>query len=271
MRGEIPEKFGFEFNRGSWNSGFVVQPGHVFLFVTLEKSGLEEQHRYNDGFVSPARFHWQSQNQTKQDSKRGRLLRDHESLGERIHLFVRPSRKIKNKTCPFTYCGQLRFVEWQGEQPINVVWDLETPLSDTVINDLKLSFAKVTYQTNPVEETPQAEALVAETKILEIEPTGLANTVVSGSRYLAQKEQHSRFRISDDLVIKLLSIAERSGGVVSLKKLSLESGLSNHRLTGALTTMKKLLNFDGLMLLHLDRELDQVSINIELLRQEFDN
>ncbi len=272
LRNKIPEKFGFEFNRGSWNSGFVVQPGHTFLFVTLEKSDLEDQHQYKDGFVSLERFHWQSQNRTKQDSKHGRLIRNHESMGESIHLFARPARKVKNKTCPFTYCGKLNFVEWHGEQPINVVWDLQTPISTEVVEQLQLNFEDVPGQLRSQEYAPAPEpAQVAEPKIADIEPTQIAKQVVSGDRYLAQKVRHSRFRISDDLVLKLLSLADRSGGTVSLRALSLQSGVSNHRLIGAISTLQKLFNFDSLQIIRIDREVGNVVVNRELIQLEFIN
>ena len=41
-REEIPELFGLKFNRGAWNPGFVVQFGHVFLLVSLKKTGTGE-------------------------------------------------------------------------------------------------------------------------------------------------------------------------------------------------------------------------------------
>ena len=38
-REEIPPLFGFEFSTAIWNAGFVKRPGHMFLLVTLDKSG----------------------------------------------------------------------------------------------------------------------------------------------------------------------------------------------------------------------------------------
>ena len=35
---------------------------HIFLLVTLEKAELAEQHQYEDRFLEPASFQWQSQN-----------------------------------------------------------------------------------------------------------------------------------------------------------------------------------------------------------------
>ncbi len=268
LRDRIPEKFGFDFNRGIWNSGFVVQPGHTFLFVTLEKKNMEIQHQYKDGFFSTHRFHWQSQNRTKQDSKHGRLIRNHESMEECIHLFVRPSKKVKNKTCPFTYCGLLKFLEWHSEQPINVLWHLVTPLNSEVIEQLQLTFEGDPRRPASQEQHPTT-AFAAEPKVLEADPTSLSKQVISGKRYQAQKERYSRFQISDDLVVKLLSLTEHSGGTVSLKALSAQSGLSSHRLFGAISTLQKLFNIDGLRIVWLDRDAGHVSANKSLLRNEF--
>ena len=66
MREEIPALFGETFNPGNWNAGHVVleaQHAHI-LFVTLNKQGKAEDHRYLDHWIDEHSFHWQSQNQT---------------------------------------------------------------------------------------------------------------------------------------------------------------------------------------------------------------
>ena len=103
---------------------------HLFLLVTLNKEDMEEEHRYKDRFIAPGRFQWQSQNATRQESKRGQSYRDHKEQGIQVHLFVRPTRKIGSRTAPFYYCGLLDFVDWEGEKPITIQWDLTTPLPD---------------------------------------------------------------------------------------------------------------------------------------------
>ncbi len=115
-REQIPSFFGLQFNPAIWNTGFVVQKPHIFLLTTLDKAGQRESHQYQDHFLSPDRFAWQSQNRTTQQSKAGQLLRHPDSV---VHLFVRPAKRE-----PFYYCGKLQFADWQGEQPINVIWTL---------------------------------------------------------------------------------------------------------------------------------------------------
>lgn len=127
-RDEIAAPFGPRFSTGSWNQGFVVQGQDVFLLVTLNKNGVQGQHRYEDHFLDAATFAWQSQGQTRQDSKHGQIISG-ATPGYRVHLFVRAGKLRPNgKASPFLYCGRVGFVGWEGEQPISVTWALPEPL-----------------------------------------------------------------------------------------------------------------------------------------------
>ncbi len=132
MREDIPPLFEIPFNTGSWNQGFVAKDGHVFLLVTLEKGSLNKDHRYDDRFIDERTFQWQSQNQTKQDSKHGRLIRDHKELGVQVHLFVRRKKVLDQKAAPFVYCGEVDFEQWEGEKPISVIWKLREPVPQAI-------------------------------------------------------------------------------------------------------------------------------------------
>jgi hypothetical protein len=74
---EIPTLFDLEFSTAIWNVGFVKRPGHIFLLVTLDKSGHAEDFQYHDRFVDQTEFEWLSQNRTTQDSADGRAIRNH--------------------------------------------------------------------------------------------------------------------------------------------------------------------------------------------------
>jgi superfamily II DNA or RNA helicase/diadenosine tetraphosphate (Ap4A) HIT family hydrolase len=139
MREEIPQLFGLKFNMAIWNSGFVQVPGHLFLLVTLKKEGLGEKFKYEDEFLTPDIFKWQSQNRTKQQSPHGELIRGHAEEGCAVHLFVRPHKRVGAKgAAPFTYCGDVDFVSWNGEAPITVHWKLRTPVPSTLEKTLLL-------------------------------------------------------------------------------------------------------------------------------------
>ena len=129
MREEIPALFGFEFTPGQWRQGFIQKPpGHIFLLVTLEKGRMQDAFQYQDRFLSPQEFHWQSQNQTAQDSKAGRAIRHHREQNVAVHLFVRPTGKLRNQAAPFYYCGEVEFQRWEGEKPITVWCRLTSPV-----------------------------------------------------------------------------------------------------------------------------------------------
>lgn len=142
MREDIPPLFGLTFNTGSWNQGFVRADGHIFLLVTLEKGALNADHRYEDHFLSPQEFQWQSQNRTKQDSNPGRLIRDHAKKDTKVHLFVRRHKVLGGTAAPFVYCGAVNFKKWEGEQPISVVWRLPEPVPATLRNTLSVPNAR---------------------------------------------------------------------------------------------------------------------------------
>lgn len=135
-REDIPPLFGLTFNQAIWNQGFVVLEDRVFLLVTLEKGGLNKDHRYEDRFLSPERFAWQSQNKTAQEGKHGRLIRDHREAGAEVHLFVRKRKVIDGKAAPFVYCGTVDFVSWEGDRPISVVWNLREPVPPAIREEL---------------------------------------------------------------------------------------------------------------------------------------
>ncbi len=129
MRADIPPMWGLEFGQSKWNQGFVQVPGHLFLLVSLEKQGLADEHQYEDRFLSPSLFQWVSQNRMKRDSAAGRKIRNHQEQGIAVHLFVRSQRKTPTGTAaPFTYCGEVSFVAWEGDQPITVQWQLPEAL-----------------------------------------------------------------------------------------------------------------------------------------------
>lgn len=127
MREEIPELFGEEYNPGNWNTGHVVlndKRAHVLL-VTLNKQGKSEEHRYHDYWVNENVFHWQSQNSTTPESKRGKELIEHKKRGITIHLFVRDNKLAGNKASPFIYYGPVIYERHKGSAPMSIEWRVQ--------------------------------------------------------------------------------------------------------------------------------------------------
>ena len=131
MRKDIPHLWGYEFSGSRWNQGFVSLDKHIFLLVSLEKTGLQKQHQYEDLFVSPNLFQWVSQNQHAQEGKVAQALKHHRDRDIQVHLFVRTARKTqRGKASPFIYCGDVEFIDWEGTKPITIRWRLKEQVPD---------------------------------------------------------------------------------------------------------------------------------------------
>jgi hypothetical protein len=90
---------------------------------------MPSAHQYQDRFLSPGLFEWKSQNRTRRESGGGQAIRNHVREGVPVHLFVRKSSKVGDRSAPFVYCGTVQFQRWKGDNPITVWWGLDTPLS----------------------------------------------------------------------------------------------------------------------------------------------
>jgi superfamily II DNA or RNA helicase/SAM-dependent methyltransferase len=126
MREDIPALFGEIFNPGNWNLGHVTLPNkkaHI-LFVTINKQGKAQDHRYLDHWIDDTNFHWQSQNATTPSSRRGQEVINHTKLGIRIHLFVRENKLLNGKAAPFVYEGTVRYKSHTGSAPMSVIFEL---------------------------------------------------------------------------------------------------------------------------------------------------
>ncbi len=126
QREEIPALFGEVFNPGSWNVGHVTlndKKAHVLL-VTLNKQGKAEEHKYLDHWIDEHHFHWQSQNATTPENKRGKEIIGHDARGIAIHLFVRDGKLAGGKAAPFVYHGRATYESHQGSGPVSVVFRL---------------------------------------------------------------------------------------------------------------------------------------------------
>jgi hypothetical protein len=123
-RVEAARRLGVDLKGFEAQSGVVDRPGLLLLFVTLDKTGKVEAHQYEDAFLAPDQFRWQSQNRTRRDSRIGRMIAQQGDPSPAVHLFVRATAKRGGRTEPFTYCGLLQFERWDGDNPITVWWQL---------------------------------------------------------------------------------------------------------------------------------------------------
>lgn len=96
---------------------------HVLL-VTLNKQGKAEDLRYQDHWIDEQHFHWQTQNQTSPDNKRGKEIINHAGLDIALHLFVRENKLESGKAAPFRYFGQVSYQSHSGSKPMSVRFEL---------------------------------------------------------------------------------------------------------------------------------------------------
>ena len=129
---DIAEFFGEEYKQNLWRTGMKALPEKkiMILLASVPTRDLT----YENAFLSPSRLKWSSQNQTRQSGKHGRIMSGEE--GHEVHLFIRRGNKVNGKVNPFIYCGKPRFAGWEGEKPIEVLWDLASPAPDELWAEL---------------------------------------------------------------------------------------------------------------------------------------
>jgi superfamily II DNA or RNA helicase/HKD family nuclease len=126
MREDIAPLFGETYSVGNWNVGHVTltKKNAIVLLVTVNKQGKEKDHRYLDHWIDERTFHWQSQNSTSPNSKKGQDILEHEVNGVGIHLFVRESKLENGKGAPFVYHGNVKYQSHTGSSPMSVIFKL---------------------------------------------------------------------------------------------------------------------------------------------------
>jgi len=117
---DIAANFGLEYVQNTWRTGMraIADQNVMVLLAGI----LVPERPYPNEFLDDRHLRWFSQNQTKQESKHGRIISG--EAGHQIHLFVRRGNKVNGKVNPFIYAGQPKFIRWEGEQPITVEWEL---------------------------------------------------------------------------------------------------------------------------------------------------
>lgn len=111
------------------------------LTVTLEKS--EKQYTpktmYQDYAITEKEFAWDSQNETRPDSRLGKIYRDHSRTGEVPLLFVRQKKKNAVGTEPYLFVGPVSYRSHVGSQPMHVTWELDRSLPADLYNIAKVA------------------------------------------------------------------------------------------------------------------------------------
>ncbi|MBK9090807.1 MAG: DUF3427 domain-containing protein, partial [Holophagales bacterium] len=98
------------------------------LLVTLRKSegAFSPTTMYRDYAISPARFHWESQNSAHPGTVTGRRYLAGSS---HVLLFVREVQDQANGVAEaYTFLGKVTLESSEGERPMRIVWRLEHPM-----------------------------------------------------------------------------------------------------------------------------------------------
>lgn len=101
------------------------------LFVTLTKTEKDYSPTtlYNDYSINEHLFHWQSQSTTSEMSKTSERYMNHQKTGSRVLLFVREYKEtLAGNASPYTFMGPVKYVSHEGSKPMNVIWELESPI-----------------------------------------------------------------------------------------------------------------------------------------------
>lgn len=101
------------------------------LFVNLNKSeeDFSPTTMYDDYAINETLFHWQSQNKTTPESKKGKSYINHKQNGKKILLFVRESRTDEDGfTQGYVFLGPVQYVDSNGSKPMSIRWELDKPI-----------------------------------------------------------------------------------------------------------------------------------------------
>lgn len=110
-------------------SGLLANEKDYFLFIDLHKDeDIKDSLKYKDKFIDQKYFQWQTPNTTAQGSERGQNIIYNKERGYKLHLFVRKFKEIDGKIEPYIYIGKGNTVEYQGEKPITIIFELENEI-----------------------------------------------------------------------------------------------------------------------------------------------
>ncbi|WP_121967169.1 DUF3427 domain-containing protein [Myroides sp. N17-2] len=101
------------------------------LFINLQKSeeDFSPTTMYDDYAINEVLFHWQSQNQTSEESPKGLSYIYHKKSDKKIALFVRETKKNEyGKTQGYVFLGYADFISHEGSKPMSITWQLEEPV-----------------------------------------------------------------------------------------------------------------------------------------------
>lgn len=111
-----------------WREGALwVEGAQVdVLAFTLDKSegNFSPTTMYRDYAISRELIHWESQSNTRAESRTGKRYRNHVAEGTKIMLFARENTQDR----AFWFLGPATYVSHESERPMGITWKLEERL-----------------------------------------------------------------------------------------------------------------------------------------------
>lgn len=95
------------------------------------------------------------------------------------------------------------------------------------------------------------------------------DALLASPTFAAQRERAPRTGVPDERVRVVLGALGRHGGRLTLGALAAEAAIPPARLTGTLAALRPLLNLDGYGVLTVDVDADAVTVDVDLLREQF--
>ena len=118
-------------------AGLFANGNNYFLFVDLNKDAqIKPEIDYEDVLYSPDHFQWQTPNNTKPSSERGKNIIFNKNRGIHLHLFVRKLRNLDGNIQPYIYLGETESYSFKGTQPITVQMKLLNTIPNSLFTEL---------------------------------------------------------------------------------------------------------------------------------------
>lgn len=118
-------------------AGLLANGSDLFLFVDLKKDAkIRPEIDYDDVLYSPDQFQWQTPNNTKPSSERGKNVIFNKERGIHLHLFVRKLRNLDKAIQTYIYLGETESVSYKGTQPITVQMKILNTIPNSLFTEL---------------------------------------------------------------------------------------------------------------------------------------
>ena len=105
------------------------------MFVDIIKDREEGSNtNYNDYAINELLFNWETQNKVSPTSQAGL---NYINKTQTMLLFVRQQSSYPDdpgRTMGYTYLGEVKLVKWQGARPMEIIWNLKTPMPASMLN-----------------------------------------------------------------------------------------------------------------------------------------